>query len=71
MNQIRKYRLKAGISQKELAKGIKKTAGCVSQYESGIHIPPVPVAKRIAKIVGCNWADLYEDEDHGKALEGC
>ena len=61
MNNIRKYRLKAGITQGELAAGIHKTTGCVSQYENEVRLPPIPVAKKIAEILGCNLSELFED----------
>lgn len=62
MNRIKKYRLQVGMTQSQLAAAIKKTTACVSQYENGIHIPPIPVAKKIAKLVGCDWTEIYEED---------
>ena len=61
MNNIRKYRKEAGITQHQLASAIGKTVACISQYETGIHIPPIPVVKQIAVVLGCKWNELYED----------
>lgn len=62
MNNIRKYRLKAGITQSELAEKIQKTTPCVSQYENGIHNPPIPVAKKIANVLRCKLNELFEED---------
>lgn len=62
MKNIRKYRLAAGLTQGQLAVQINKSVGCISQYESGIHSPPIPVAKKMAKILGCEWTELYDEE---------
>ena len=60
-NNVREFRLKAGITQEQLASAIGKTTACICQYEKGIHIPPIPVAKKMASVFGCKWNELYED----------
>ena len=62
MNKIRKFRQEAGITQAQLAAAIGKTVPCISQYENGIHIPPILVAMKIAKVLGCKWNELFEEE---------
>lgn len=48
---------------KQLGKQIGKTEACICQYETGIRTPPVSVAKKLAKSLGCVWEELYEDDD--------
>ena len=69
MRNIKKYRLRTGYSQGQVAKAIHKTASAVSQYESGIHLPPVPVAKKMAELYGCDWTEFFEEDD-GNGLDG-
>lgn len=58
---IRALRKTAGMSQRELA----ERAGCshtqVSRYEAGAE-PTLPVARRIADVLGCSIDELYPRE---------
>lgn len=63
LSKARKFRRQNGLTQKAVAEAIGKTVGCVSQYETGLRGIPVPVAKKLAKLYGCRWSDLYEDDD--------
>lgn len=62
MNNIRMYRIKAGITQQQLAAAAKKSIPCISQYENGVHTPPIPVAKAMANVLGCKWYELLEED---------
>ena len=62
MNNIRAYRVRAGITQEQLAREINKSVASVSLYESGSHIPPIPVAKAIGKTLGCEWQKLFDED---------
>ena len=44
----------AGLSQKEQA---------IGHYETGLRIPKVEIARKLADILGCEWWELYEDND--------
>ena len=46
--RLKKLRRKAGFSQKELASILNVTASTVSNYESGIYLPPLQTAYEIA-----------------------
>lgn len=59
---IRYYRERLGISQAELARRLGKTSGAISQYESGINIPRMPVIERMADIFGCRSKDIFEPD---------
>ena len=61
MNRIRQFRKAAGITQSDLASAIGKTTACICQYETGVHTPPISVAKKIAVVLGCKWNELFED----------
>lgn len=65
MSKIRILRKVKGLTQKQLGKQVGKTEACICQYESGFRHPPVSVAKKLAKSLGCEWSELYEDEEEG------
>ena len=62
MNNVRRYRKAAGITQAELASAVGKTTACICQYETGLHNLPIPVAKKMAVVFRCKWNELYEEE---------
>lgn len=45
-------RQKAGLSQAELAKKLKKSRSSLNEYESGAHAPKLKVLVKIAKLTG-------------------
>ena len=47
--KIRKARLEADLSQKELGKALKISEKSISAYESGRSTPPISVLEKIAK----------------------
>jgi len=47
--KIRKARLEADLSQKELGKALKLSEKSISAYESGRSNPPVSILEKIAK----------------------
>lgn len=51
-------RQKAGLSQAELAKKLKKSRSSLCEYESGDHDPPLTVLRRIARVTGVQLAEL-------------
>ncbi len=61
MSRLREFRAKAGLSQKDVSKIVKVSSQHVSRWETGIQQLPIKHAKKIAKILNCNWKDLYED----------
>lgn len=65
ISKIRRYRRRAGLTQTQVAKAIGKTVGCISQYETGMRGIPVPAAKKMAKLYGVPWSELYEDDEDG------
>jgi DNA-binding XRE family transcriptional regulator len=58
-NKIREYRLKAGLSQRKLAKFLGRGRNAVSSWERGLTLPNVPRLMRMAKILGTLAESLY------------
>lgn len=63
MNRIRQLRKMKGLTQKQLGKMVGKTDASICLYETGYRKPPVPVAKKLAKTLGCCWEEFYVDDD--------
>lgn len=70
MTNMRRLRLKKGLTLKQVGNRIGRHESCVSHYETGQRKLPVATAKKLANEYGCNWTELYEDEDDGKAADG-
>ncbi len=60
-NQIREYRLKAGLTQRKLGELLGRTRNAVSSWERGLTLPSVPLLLRMAKILGTLAESLYMD----------
>ena len=69
MSKLRKLRKATGLTMKQVGDKVGKTESCICQYEKGLRNPPVSVAKRLAPVLGCDWEDLYEDDDDGNDLD--
>lgn len=61
--RLKMLRRKAGFSQKELANVINVTPATVSNYESGIYLPPLQIAYEIA-------INLHASLDYMTGLRG-
>lgn len=62
MNNLRKLREMADLSQAELSNRVGIKAGRYNHYESGRRELPVSIAKQIGKVLGIDWWILYEEE---------
>jgi transcriptional regulator with XRE-family HTH domain len=60
-NQIRAYRLKAGLSQRRLAVLVGRGRNAVSSWERGLTLPSVPRLLRMAKTLDTLAESLYRD----------
>lgn len=60
-NTIRSYRLKAGLSQRELAKRIGRNRTSVSAWERGQRLPTVPALFALARELSTLAEGLYFD----------
>ena len=62
--RIRAIRLKAGISQKQLAEKLNMTPQQLSQYERGTRSPKYGTLVKIASALGCRVSDLGIESWH-------
>lgn len=58
---ITRYRVAAGLTQRQLAEKIGKDASSVSYYESNRMIPRMPVIEKIADVLGVTKEDIISD----------
>ena len=61
IENIRQYRERAEITQKEMADrlGVKQSA--VSMWDTGAALPRADMLPKIAKLLGCTISDLFEE----------
>ena len=67
IENIRQYRERAEITQKEMADclGVKQSA--VSMWETGAALPRADMLPKIAKLLGCTISDLFEERKEADA----
>ena len=58
-NHIREYRLRAGLSQRSLARHVGRGRNAVSSWERGQTLPSVPNLMLMAKVLGTLAEALY------------
>lgn len=58
-NAIRQYRLKAGLTQGQLAERLKVRSETISAWERGLTCPTVSFLLRLAKTLGTLAESLY------------
>ena len=61
--RLKKLRRKAGYSQKELANALNVTPSTVSNYETGVCLPPLQIAYEMA-------INLHASLDYMTGLQG-
>jgi len=59
---IKKIRILAGLTQKELAEKVGVSGKTISAYETGRALPPLPVLVKITEATGKRLEDLIGDE---------
>ena len=59
MNNIRKYRLKKGLNQTELAELSGVSRNTISSLETYVYYPTVKNALLLCKVLGCTVEDLF------------
>lgn len=62
-NKVRKFRLVAGMTQKELAEKAGTTENAVSLIESGKRNPRPSTIKKIAEALNVPVEDILRDEE--------
>lgn len=61
MRNLKEKRKNNKLSQTQLAEMIGVSQKLVSFWETGRQEMPIRHAKKIAKVLKCNWKDLYDD----------
>lgn len=59
--KLRDLRKEQGLNQTELGRLVGKKQRMISKYENEEVEMPVSVAKKIGKVLGINWWELYEE----------
>lgn len=59
---MKEARVRAGMTIYELAERVGITPGAVSRYENGKRVPKIPIAKRIAQVLGVAWYEIIDTE---------
>ncbi len=62
-SRVREFRLRAGLSQQQLAGLVGLTRQAISSIESGDYVPNTAVAIRLARALGCSVEDLFVTRD--------
>lgn len=65
-NNLRNARLKAGLTQKELAERVCVSQAMIAQCETGAKAPTVGLAVMIAKTLGTTCEALVDGEQEAK-----
>lgn len=60
MINIKKYREKQGLLQKELAEKLNVKRTTITNWENGLTSPRVSLLPKIAKILKCKIDDLFK-----------
>lgn len=61
MAWLRDIRELKGLSQEEVSKSVDIAQASYSNIEGGKRKPSVPVAKRIAAVLGFDWTRFYDE----------
>lgn len=64
--QIKELRLKAGLTQEQLADRMNMNQSALSQWETGVSAPRADKLPELAKILGCTIDELFTEKGAGK-----
>lgn len=67
---IKSLREEKGYSQKELAKALNITSGCLSKYETGKNLIPIDIVVRVADVLDVS-VDYITGRIHSKVDYNC
>ena len=62
MTEIKILREKAGMTQAQLAEKMGTSQGAVALWETGARMPRADKLPKLAEILGCSIADLFDSE---------
>jgi len=55
------------LSQKRVSEAIEVSQQAYSSIETGKRQPSVPVAKKIAAVLGFDWTRFYDDDENDQS----
>ena len=61
MNNLYTYRVKASLTQQELANKISKSRGFIARLEGGHVLPNISIVRLLAKILECTVNDIFPE----------
>ena len=61
MNNLKKFREKAGVSQSQLATTLGISQQAVTKWETGECLPRASMLIKIAKVLGCTVDELLKE----------
>lgn len=73
LNQVRSFRVAAGLTQKDLAEKVGVTRKTINTVENSVFIPSTVLAMKIAKALGTDVHALFQlpPDDTEKLSPGC
>ena len=63
-DNLKRIRLKSGLSQKQLAEYLSISSQSVSKWETGEALPSIAFLPDLAKCLNCEINDFFEHEEH-------
>lgn len=67
-NNIRKFRLRNGLTQQQVADKLKVSRAAVCQWEKGICYPRMGMIQKLAGLFGCKVSDLIGEVEYNGSL---
>lgn len=67
MNIIERLRREKGLSQKDLANILGVSQSAISKYETGVALPSLNTARKIASALGCTIDELFGEPNTKEA----
>lgn len=68
-DNLKRIRLKSGLSQKQLAEYLNISSQSVSKWETGEALPSIAFLPDLAKCLNCEINDFFEHEEHHYNVE--
>ncbi len=59
MNNIKEYRIRANLSQGQLAEMVNVKQSCISRWESGVAYPEIETAKKLSAVLNIPFSLIY------------
>jgi len=61
-DRIREYRVKANLTQTQLAELIEESTNTISRWETGFYLPRVPDLEKLAHALKVKLSDLLPED---------